>query len=192
MQINYAKIFKKIESPYILRIFVIFIFVSLTLGLIFGTFLSFRMNSFTAFKIGIIAAVIGTSLTLGIIILIDICEKIKCYVKYGIIDFRINQERRVLIDGDYTEVFNKLFNILVKSNKIHVTKKDLKDGISKADTSWSWRSFGERIEIKLFRADGRVRVILTSKPKIITAMIDHSKNFENLELIIRDLKGGEE
>lgn len=188
MQISYTKILKQIESPYILRIFVIFVSLSLALGLLFGLILSVRMNSFLGFRAGIIAAIIVVLFGLGVSMVIEIGEKVKCYIKYRSIDFRVHQERRFLIEGDYSEVFTKLSNILEKLKKTNIIQKDFKNGILKAETKWSWRSYGEVIQIKLFRGDGTVRVFLASSPKLITNIIDFSKNFENVELIIRGLK----
>ncbi len=192
MQINYGKILKQVESPYILRMFVIFVFLSSALGLLFGLILSFRMNSFLGLKWGISAAIIVVLFGLGVSLLIEIAEKVKCYVKYGSIDFKVHQERRFLIEDDYSKAFNKLSHILQELKNTDITRKDFTNGLLKAETKWSWRSYGEVIGIKLSPAAGRVRVFLTSSPKLPTNIIDFSKNFENVQLIVEGLKKGRE
>lgn len=190
MPIDYKEIFTRIQlSSYVLRIVTFFLILCSIPSLIFGLYLSIiRMDIISGFKMAIVGAIIGTSLTLAIGLLLDIFEKIKCYIKYGIIDFRVCQERRIVIEGDYDETVSKLANTLAKFKGISITKKDLKGGIIKAEIKRSWRSLGEKLELKLFNRHDKIIIILTSKPKLWAALFDFSKNLENLEIIMRGLK----
>jgi hypothetical protein len=146
------------------------------------------MNIFSDFEMAIVGGIIGSSLALATVLLIDMFEKVKCYIRYGIIDFRVCQERRIVIDGDYGEIVSRLSDTLARFKGTNITKKDVKGGIIKAETKRSWRSFGEKLELNLFNAHGKVTIVLTSQPRLSTTLFDFSKNLENVELIVRGLK----
>jgi uncharacterized membrane protein len=65
----------------------------------------------------------------------------------------------------------------------------MEKGIIEADVKKSWKSFGEKLKIRLWKgSEGKVYVEMTSKPKIVLTMIDYAKNFENIESILTQLK----
>lgn len=164
------------------------IFVGLTATLLFGIFQSIRRNSFNGFIDGMVFGASLALIVVPLIVLLDLSQKLKCYLKYNFIDFRVNQERRFIIEDDYSSVLNKLYSILSNHKKIDVYNKDIENGIIEATTKRSWRSFGEDIKINLFKgSEGKVVVIVSSKPRTSLTMIDYSKNFENIETIMKDI-----
>ena len=177
---------------YILRIFKAFIFIALGFGLPIGIFITIRINSFYGFIEGIIAGILVALAGMAILIPLDIFQRIRCYLKYGTIDFGVTQERRLRIEGDYISVFKALYNVLEKRKKLETLYKDAENGVIQAVTKRSLRSLGEKINIELLKTSskGKVLVILSSKPKMFasTTMFDYSKNFENLESFLKDLK----
>ena len=176
---------------YILRIFIALVIVALTVGFVFEIFLFIMSASFEHFGIGLSAGITCVLLLLAVILPLDFFEKIKCYRKYGFIDFSIRQERPVWIDAEYDTIFDVLQNEFRTWKKIQLKRKDIKLGIIEIETGRSWRSFGEKIGIALHKSqDGKLCVTVSSRPKVFTTVIDFSKNFENVQRIILVMKKG--
>lgn len=172
---------------YTLRIFGAFLIFAVGFGFLFGIYLSIRMGSLYGFVEALIAAAMGSFMFLLLVIPVDVFFKVKFYLKYRITNFDIIQERRFRVDQDFTSIFNIVTEVLESRKKVEIIKKDVKRGVIEAEVGWSWRSFGEKITVKFLRGAGNDKVIVTvsSKPKIFTTMIDCSKNFENVQLIIQ-------
>ncbi len=172
---------------YVFIIIKLFIFIAFGGGLLFGIFQSIKINSLNGFIDGITFGVTIAVIMVPILIILDIIQKIKCYLKYKNIDFEIKQERRFLIDSDYIFIFNKLCENLNNYKNVEIYKKDTDKGIIEAISKRSWKSFGEIIKIQLFRSSKGNVAVLSSKPKISITMIDYCKNFENVENIMKGL-----
>lgn len=174
---------------YILTIVKLFVSFLIGGGLLFGIFQSVRIQSFHGFIEGL---VFGASLAifgLPFLILIDIIQKTKCYIRYGNIDFGVAQERRFVIEEDYMSLFNRFVDVLVNIKKIEVYRREIERGIIEANVRRTWRSFGEKIKVELFKSskDTSTVVVLASKPKISLTMLDYCKNFENVETIMNEI-----
>ncbi len=174
---------------YTLRIFIAFIIGALAFGFFFGIFLSIRDGTVEGFGSGLVGGVIWAVLVFAVFLPLDVFEKIKCYRKYGFIDFRVHQEHILCIHAEYDTIFNALQNEFRTWKKIQLKKKDIKLGIIEIETGRSWRSFGEKVGVKLLKSqDGKVHVTISSRPKVVTTVIDFSKNFENVQRIILRIK----
>jgi hypothetical protein len=174
---------------YLFKILKIFIFVVFGATLLFGIFQSIRLNSLYGFLDGAVFGISGAIIGLPILIFLDILQRIKCYLKYQIFDFRVNQKRTFLFDKNYTSVFSKLYDILKNIDKIFISNKNVENGVIEAFTKRSWKSFGEDIKIELFKSSkNKVVVVLSSKPRFPITMIDYGKNLENVEIIKRDIE----
>ncbi len=173
---------------YILRIFFAFIIGALAFGLLFGGFLSIMNASLEGFGVGLIAGVVWAVIVSVVIIPLDVFARIKCYRKYGFIDFRVHQQLMVRFDADFNTIFETFQQEFRAWKGIKLRNKDMKSGIIEVETRRSWRSFGEKISVTLLRSpNGKVRVTISSRPRIFTT-IDYSKNFENAQLIIQGVK----
>jgi len=169
---------------YIYSILKLFAFIAFSSGLLFGVFQAISENSISGFKDGIMFGIILTLITAPVLILLDIIQKVKCYVKYKFVSFSVKQERSFSIEGDYENIFSSLYTILNENKIIKVLNSDLGKGSIEAITKRSWKSFGEKIDLKLFKTpNNRVVINLSSKPRIFLTLIDYCKNFENVETI---------
>ena len=176
---------------YILRIFIAFTAGALVFGFFAGIFLSIKYASLEGFGTGLSAGFTWALLVFAVLLPLDVFEKIKCYRKYGFIDFRVRQERTLWIHAEYDSIFDTLQNEFRTWKKIQLKKKDIKLGIIEIETGRSWRSFGEKVGVTLLKSqDGKVHVTVSSKPKIFTTVIDFSKNFTNVQRIILGMKKG--
>ncbi len=177
---------------YVVAIVKMFVFFGLGVGLLFGIFQSIRRNSFDGFVDGSVVGIVGALILVPSVILLDILQKVKCYLRYKIVDFRTNYERRILVEDDYLSIFDLLCNVMHDNKKMHICQKDVENGVIEAVTKRSWRSFGENITIKLFKSSNSKRtiVVLTSKPRISLTLIDYCKNLENVEIVVNDIKDG--
>jgi hypothetical protein len=174
---------------YILRILFAFIIGALAFGVLFGTFLSIMNASLEGFALGLFVGAIWALLVFAVFLPLDVFEKVKCYRKYGFIDFRVRQQRTVRIDGDCITILDTLQRVFQSHKTIHLRKKDTKRGIIEAEVGRSWRSFGEKMTVTLnWNQGNKVSVTVSSRPKIPATMFDFSKNFENVELIIQGIR----
>lgn len=58
-----------------------------------------------------------------------------------------------------------------------------------AKTGCSWRSFGERIEMRVVRQGGeRTEVCVSSRPRLRTTLMDYGKNYSNVQHIVTALR----
>jgi hypothetical protein len=174
---------------YILRIFGGFLIFAIGFGLLFGIYLSIRMGSLYGFVEALIGGAIGALIFLLLVIPVDIYFKVRCYLKYRIINFDIIQERRLRVDQDFMSVFNAACEVLQSRKKVRILVKDGKRGFVEAERS-SWGGVGEKITLKFMQGAGNNKVMITvsSKPKCFLTMMDASKNFENVELIIQGIR----
>ena len=173
---------------YIYMIIKLFALVAFGGGLLFGIFQSVKIHSISGFTDGIMFGAMLAVIMVPILIILDIIQKVKCYSKYKIIDFEINQERKFILTSDYAFIFHEICEQLNNQNNIKIHKKKIEKGIIEARTNSSWKSFGEIIKIKLFKSTGGNIVVLSSKPRISITMIDYCRNFENVENIMKDIK----
>jgi hypothetical protein len=174
---------------YVFTILKSFFFVGLSSALIFGIFRSIKAGSFSGLIDGILFGLLLAMVLVPIIVSLDILQRFKNYRKYQRVDFNVNQARRLLIKDEYNLIFNNLCNFLKDRKEFSIYNKDLEKGIIKADVKKSWKSFGEKLQLRLWKgSEGKVYVEITSKPKIVLTMIDYAKNFENIESIFTQLK----
>ncbi len=175
-------------KTYIINIIKLYVFVNLCAGLLFGIFQTVRINSFNGFIDGLFFGTILSLTTIPILIFLDVFQKAKCYFKYKIICYQTNQKRKFLLKDNYVTIFNKLNDVLNNHPKIEIYNKDMKNGVIEAVAKRSWKSIGEIIKVEfLNKANGKVVVVLSSKPKISLTMIDYCKNLENVEMIMSDV-----
>ena len=174
---------------YILRIFIASMIGALAFGFLSGIFLSIINASLEGFALGLVAGLIWAVLVFVVILPLDVFTKIKCNLKYGFVDFRLHQQRTIRIAADYITILDTSQKVFQSQKKMYLRKKDAKRGIIDAEVGRSWRSFGERMTVTLNWDQGsKVFVTVSSRPKISTTMIDFSKNFENVELIIQGIR----
>ncbi len=176
---------------YLLRIFIAFVIVALVFGFFAGIFVSIMTASLKGFGTGLSAGLTWALLSFAVLLPLDVFEKIKCCRKYGFVDFGVRQERTIWTDAEYDSIFDTLQNEFRTWKKIQLKKKDVKLGIIEIETGRSWRSFGEKIGFTLHKSQvGKVRVTVSSRPKVLTTVIVFSKNFENVQRIVLSMAKG--
>lgn len=181
---------KKKMLNYVFLILKSFFLVGLLASFLFGIFRSVKTGSFYGFIDGIQFGFFLAIVMVPVIVFLDVLQRIKNYRKYKKIDFNINQVRRLLIREEYNSIFNKLCDLLKDCKEFSIYNMNLNKGIIEADVKKSWKSFGEKLQIRFRKgSDGKVLVEIISKPKISLTMIDYAKNFENVESISAKVKG---
>jgi hypothetical protein len=174
---------------YIFLILKSFFLVGFLASFLFGIFRFVKTGSFHGFIDGIQFGFFLAIVMVPVIVFLDVLQRIKNYRKYKKVDFSINQVRRLLITDEYNSIFNKLCDLLKYCKEFSIYNMNLNKGIIEADVKKSWKSFGEKLQIRLRKgSDGKVLVEIISKPKIALTMIDYAKNFENVESIFVKLK----
>jgi len=174
---------------YVLRIFKTFLLFAVGFGFLFGIYLSIKIGSLYGFIQSLVAGAMGALIFVLVVTAIDIFFKIKCYVKYGIMDFEISQVRKFRANQDHLLVFNAACEVLESRKKVQILVKDVKKGIVEAERSL-WGGVGEQITVRVMGNAGNNKVMVTvsSKPKCFLTMMDASKNFENVQQIIQGIR----
>jgi hypothetical protein len=178
-------------SPYIIRTFKATLYTFLISSFIFGLFQSLRRNSFiNGFSDGILFGVLLAIVLIPSLFIIDVISRIIYYLKHNKFDFRIRQERKLIISEDYKTVFNIFSDILKKNNKFKIEHEDINEGEIHATVQRSWKSFGEKIEFRMHKNsnNNEIVAILRSEPKIKATIFDYCKNLNNIDLILNQIK----
>ena len=95
-----------------------------------------------------------------------------------------NQTRTVTINDSVDSAFEKCVKAL-GIIKAKVTETNKESGSITANTSMSWKSFGEEIKIVLNKADGgKTQVTVSSAPKLKITLVDYGKGHQNVTSLI--------
>lgn len=162
------------------------IFISSTM--LFGLFRALKISDLLGglYDGAVFGAFLG-GILVGLVTLIDIFERFRCFKKYHKISYRSRQRRFFLIKNDCDNLFERLL-AACKICDFNIKTQDRKFGIIKATTNRSWRSFGERIEIVIRKStDGSLTLKVSSEPIIFTTVLDYCKNFINIEQLLSTL-----
>lgn len=100
---------------------------------------------------------------------------------------RVRREMRVIIDGDYDAVFNRCENAL-RAIGASIIASDRSIGLICARTGIGWKSFGEQVEIKVFKSGQEdCTVTLVSDSILSVTLVDYGKNSQNIDALIKYL-----
>ena len=157
--------------------------ISIVMAIIAAVFARLRMCALDevikiSIKAGLISAAIFSSL-----VVLDILATLK----YGKDPekLKLHQNRNLVINMTYDEGFACIERV-VSRMRINGKRVDKERGIIRAYTGSTWKSFGERIEVKIDLIDtDTLSLIVKSRPRIWGNMIDYGKNYENVETICK-------
>lgn len=137
------------------------------------------------------AALGGFTFGTGLVIIEAFFEKSITGSIKGVIGPR--QTRLLYIDMPYDEAFESCTTSLDSLRRFSIKEANMENGNIKAETGFSWRSFGESVTFRLEHTDrAGTSVTLSSRPLWATALVDHGKSYQNLENIIKSLKSRSE
>ena len=153
--------------------------ISIVMAIIAAVFARLRMCALDevikiSIKAGLISAAIFSSL-----VVLDILATLK----YGKDPekLKLHQNRNLVINMTYDEGF-VLIEKIVSGMGINRKRVDKGRGIIRATTGVTWKSFGEKIEVKIDSIDSNTLSIkVKSRPRICANMIDYGKNYENVK-----------
>lgn len=101
----------------------------------------------------------------------------------------VRQTRILFLSQPYDEVFENCIRALETIEKSEVKSADPSTGKIEATNGWNWKSFSEKITIEIAGSEADLTgVVILSRPKMQTAMIDFGKNLENVETIANFLR----
>lgn len=176
---------------YILKILKLFFLTTVLGGLLFGIFRSISLNSLNGFYQGMAFGVMLATAVIPILILIDLIQRVKVYLRYNVFFVSVKQERIFSVECDYDAIFEFIVNFLKDDEKTYIKEKEKGNKKIIAIFKLSWKSFGEKIVIQFFNISrANLYIKLSSYPLIPVTLIDYCKNFENVEYIMETL--GEE
>jgi protein-S-isoprenylcysteine O-methyltransferase Ste14 len=100
---------------------------------------------------------------------------------------RVRREMQLIIDGDYDTIFDRCEHALRKIGA-SIVGSDRDMGMIHARVGMSWRSVGERVEIKLLKSENADCIVtLVSDSELSITLLDYGKNSQNLDALIKYL-----
>jgi hypothetical protein len=95
----------------------------------------------------------------------------------------VRKTNQAEFDADPVAVY-EAFAVAVEALPARIDRRDPQALTLEARTSWGWRSWGEVLVVSVQQVGpGRTRVVVTSRPKLPTQVIDFGKNTNNLNRI---------
>jgi len=100
---------------------------------------------------------------------------------------RVRREMQVIIDGGFDAIFDRCENAL-RTIGASIVASDRVMGLIYARVGMSWKSFGERIEIKVSKSENAAcMVTLVSDSVLSITLVDYGKNSQNIDALIKYL-----
>lgn len=100
----------------------------------------------------------------------------------------VRQLRTVELLGDRSDVLRRVAEAVGSVPRIHAVRADATAGRVEAQTGWSWKSFGERITASTEQVSpGTHRVVIESRPRLRTTIVDYGANAANADAIAKAL-----
>lgn len=166
---------------YLLRLFIFFLLISITWGLLFGLWLGLYIGFATGtfyglqggFVFGFVLTVIGG--------LYDYLFRLHVFKRYGTKSFDLIQKRELLLVGNVKDLIQKSISILkmIRGVKKIYPNYDTHEIVAIRGTTW--KTFGEKMELKFCPQGEKIELFIQSRPRLKTAIFDGGKNIENVE-----------
>lgn len=97
---------------------------------------------------------------------------------------KVSQSRDIEINLPFNEVVNLCLEMIEKDNKLNLKGKNIDEGVIEATKGPSWKSWGEKVILKIEELDkNHTKVNINSKPWIPITMMDYGANLENVNRI---------
>lgn len=101
---------------------------------------------------------------------------------------RVRQERRGPLDGTREEALERVAEAIAALPRAGKPRVDAVAGTVKARTRWSWPSFGEVVTARVEPyAPGGWTVVIESRPRLGTTLIDYGANAANADAVVANL-----
>ncbi len=159
----------------------------------FGTFTTLLVSQFVGYERGFALGLWSGAIfgAIGTICggLFDYLRKRKLVKTYGDVNHRVRQNRAITVQATYSDAFARSQDVLA-GMRAKIEHVDVTHGVITARGRPSLWSFGENIRVHLQGVDERQTCIeIESRPRIAYTLMDHGKNFENVEKFCSLLKG---
>ena len=100
----------------------------------------------------------------------------------------VHQFRAVQVRGDRADVLRRVAEAVSAFPRVRSVRTDAVSGRVEARTGWSWKSFGENITARLEQLSPEIHcVIVESRPRLSTTLVDYGVNAENADAIMKSL-----
>ena len=174
---------------YLARLFKSFLIIAILSGILTGIFmLVFGSSIDKAISYGAKSGLFISIPLIGICTYYDIIFRQRIFAKLKVRSFDLSQRREIKLNIDLNKVFSRTLTVL---KMIPAVIKISPDPVARKITAKigiSLLSFGELIEVELFQENGNTKIVIFSKPRLKTIMVDYGKNIENVEIISALLK----
>ena len=102
----------------------------------------------------------------------------------------VHHLRSIELQLPYDKAFNLCIESLSLIKKCKIQKENRSQGKIIAKAGMTWKTWGDVISFDMRKIDNnRTQVTVSSRPIVRTTLVDCGKNLENVEKIIRFLKG---
>lgn len=116
--------------------------------------------------------------------IIDYVSMRLVFMKYGTVDFSLEQYREVTLDMLPEEALPRVVNAIKAVKGAKNIKATEDGGTVTAITDPNLKTFGDAITVELsFMFGNKTLVLINSSPRLETSICDFGKNYENVEQI---------
>lgn len=173
-------------KQYLFSILKAYIVISLGLGISSSLIRMLKLNDYSNFIINIIYnGFIPAILCIILLIVPDLFQKIKNFFKYKVFVFDNKHARLIVVDENYTIVFDRVIELLSSYHNFSIEYSDSTTGSIICMAKRSWKSLGETVSLEIEAInDNETKIEISSLPKNKWTLIDYCKNFENVEKFV--------
>ena len=174
---------------YVLRMLKFFLLISFSWGVLFGLWLGLKVGSTKGLYYGLGGGFVFGFMITAIGALYDYLLRNRVFKKYGNKSFEVIQKREWSFTGNIKGAMEKSIMALkgMKGVKKVVPWFDRNEITAIRGTTW--KTYGEKIEVRFSQEGDKVRIYIQSQPRLKTAIFDGGKNIENVEMFSSLMQG---
>jgi hypothetical protein len=133
---------------------------------------------------GLVASLIaGAGFGVAMALLLGFAHEIAARRSTGVRDAAVRQEETFVLDGELDDAVDLAMDGLYAIGAGVLSVERGPDARLAARRGWSWKSFGEDMSVEVTPLDRGVRVVVRSRPRLRTTLVDYGRNLENVQAV---------
>lgn len=97
----------------------------------------------------------------------------------------VYQSKTLCVESNFDDVFESCISSLQQLAKCQIQRQDRTMGVIEAQTGMSWKSCGEKVLFIISKdGDNRCKLTVSSRPSVVTTLVDYGKNADNIKTIV--------
>jgi len=161
--------------------------------LVFGVLFALRSDVNSVLSFVILAVAVGaawgvptTILTLVVVTTLDRRSRQRESLPAGKLWEPVSVRQKLVVDAPPAVAFARAADAISRSPKTSVKHADVDAGLIEARIGVSWRSWGERLTVRVQgQAEDQAEIDVLSEPLLRTTIVDYGKNQRNVDELLR-------